>query len=210
MLTLTSRGGAGGGVEGLQKKLGEMRARGVQMPVALNALGRWFALNRIPQSISRNEGNWPAPRRGGRPLMDTGRLRSSFAWTVAGSRLRVGTSLPYARALNRGGTIRPIHGKWLLIPQSPPLTRSQVRAWPHGKAAIRAAYPGSFFREKMPEGPGVYRRRSAGGVERIAAAVREVKLRPYKFLILRPAWCREGAKKLMRWYQSGALSQVAA
>lgn len=176
---------------------------------------------------------WPrAYRAGGRALLDTGRLRQSIAYRSSASNVVIGTAVPYGRLLNEGGTIRPKRGKYLSFPLSPPLTRGQVRAFPRGKDAIRGAYPKSFFLKKGPEGPGVYRPSrtrvatriaSAGkrgyrrvgapsaqygrgrSIERIAAAVKRVRVRAFNWLRWRAAWVEDCRTTARRWLGSGTL-----
>ncbi|MDP2317474.1 MAG: phage virion morphogenesis protein [Pseudomonadota bacterium] len=157
-----------GGADAMAKKLNAMVQRGRNRAAAYRMLGH-ETMNLVQKGISRNEGGWPSPsawprgyRRGGKPLMDTGRLRGSISYRASASGMAVGSNAKYARALNRGATIRP-KGKFLLLPLNPPLTPSEVRAWPRGKSAIKAAYPGSvFLMHGDPrfgfEGPGIYRK----------------------------------------------------
>jgi hypothetical protein len=176
----------------------------------LAAIGQRVALRHMPDTIRKNRPGWPKPdgrfrawRAGESPLVDTGRLSGSWAWRANQRDVRIWTAVRYARQLDRGGEIRP-RGRFLLIPLSPPLTKSEARAWPTGRAAIAARFPGSFFLFG-PEGPGIYRksRRRTGSnvrsrtaryqgrtrsIERIAAARRSVNQRGYHFGHWRREW----------------------
>jgi phage gpG-like protein len=177
----------------------------------LAAIGQRVALRHMPATIRENRPGWAKPspyyrawRSGGQPLVDTGRLVNSWAWRATQNDVHVFTAVRYARQLDKGGTIRP-RGRFLLIPQSPPLRMTEARGWPHGRSAIAARYPGSFFLFHGPEGPGIYRKsriRTASnlrtrtaryqartlGVERIAAAVRQVRQKGYHFGHWRSEW----------------------
>lgn len=128
------------------------------------AIGHRMALTRVPQALRTNVDGWPSPkpfprayRRGGQPLLDTRRLSTAIAYRATEQSVTIGTNLRYGRILQKGGIIRPRYKKWLLVPQSPPLSISEVRTFPSGKAAIQARYPGSFWITKGPDGPGIYR-----------------------------------------------------
>jgi hypothetical protein len=177
----------------------------------LAAIGQRVALRHMPATIRENRPGWPRPssysrawRSGGQPLVDTARLVNSWAWRATQSDVRIRTAVRYARQLDQGGVIRP-RGRFLLLPQSPPLTMTEARGWPRGAAAIRARYPGSFFLFHGPEGPGIYRKsrvrigsnlrtKSASyqarsfGIERIAAARRQINQRGYHFGRWRQEW----------------------
>lgn len=186
----------------------------------LAAIGQRVALRHMPATIRENRYGWAKPsshyrawRQGGQPIVDTGRLVNSWAWQVVNQHyVRIWTAVRYARQLDRGGVIRP-RGKFLLIPLSPPLKKTEARGWPRGRSAIAARYPGSFFLFHGPEGPGIYRksrsfskgqggqrrdqrgRYSAGsgrgsnhGIERIAAARRQINQRGYHFGHWRQEW----------------------
>lgn len=197
-----------GGAEQLRARLRERIARGGRMGDALAAVGHRLAMTTIPLSIRRNESGAPTPRRGGKPLLDTGRLASSIAYRATQRDLVVGTSVPYARILNRGGVIRPRFAKRLLIPQSPPLSRSEARAFPQGRAAIRARFPGSFY-IRGPEGEGIYRKtsfRRARRIELIARAVKSVSQRRTNWLTWRAAWLKDASSTVGRWYATGVIA----
>lgn len=177
----------------------------------LAAIGQRVALRHMPATIRENRPGWPGPsgrfrawRTGEQTLIDTGRLVNSWAWRATQSNVRIWTAVRYARQLDRGGVIRP-RGKFLLIPLSPPLKKTEARGWPRGRSAIAARYPGSFFLFHGPEGPGIYRKsririgsnlssrtaRYAGrtlGIERIAAGVRQIRQRGYHFGHWRQEW----------------------
>ncbi len=177
----------------------------------LAAIGQRVALRHMPATIRENRIGWPKPspryrawRSGGQPLVDTGRLVNSWAWRANQNDVKVFTQVRYARQLNHGGIIRP-KGKFLLIPLSPPLKMTEARGWPRGKAAIAARYPGSFFLFHGPEGPGIYRKsrtrigtslKTKGakyqaktlGIERIAAARRQINQQGYHFGHWRQEW----------------------
>ncbi|HQN09871.1 MAG TPA: hypothetical protein PK569_20080 [Thermoanaerobaculia bacterium] len=177
----------------------------------LAAIGQRVANRHMPATIRENRLGWPNPsarfrswRTGGRPIVDTGRLVNSWAWRASQSNVRIWTAVKYAYQLDKGGVIRP-RGKFLLIPLSPPLKMTEARGWPHGRSAIQARYPRSFFLLRGPEGPGIYRKsrvrigsnlssRTAKyvggpkGIERIAAGVRQVRQKGYHFGHWRQEW----------------------
>lgn len=218
-----------GGADAMARRLDAMVKRGRNRAQAYALLGH-HAMNLVQRGLRENVGGWPPAsswprgyRRGGEALRDTGRLRNSISYRASASGMAAGTNVKYARILNRGGVIRP-KGRFLLLPLNPPLTPSEVRAWPRGAAGIRAAYPGSFFLFG-PEGPGIYRksrvrsvtaaqrkeRRRLGlpsarwqprtkTVERIAAAVRSVRVPAFWYLRWRAPWVRFLAQKYVEWY----------
>ena len=224
-----------GGSASMVRRLDAMVQRGRRRQEAYAALGH-RAMFLVARGLRTNIGNWPSPsswarsyRAGGQALRDTKRLSNSIAYQADARGTDIGTNVPYAKALNRGMTILP-KKQWLLIPLSPPLSQSENRAWPRGKAAIQARYPGSFFlahgdQANGFEGPGIYRKtgawtstrfRSKGGrrlhsatpryrggskrITRIAAAVRSIKLRKYGFLQWRPVWAKDLARRYAIWY----------
>lgn len=188
----------------------------------LAAIGQRVALRHMPDTIRKNRPGWPRPsgryhgwRAGGTPLVDDGYLSGSWAWQVPNQHnVRIWTAKKYAKPLDEGKAIRPRNGRFLLIPLSPPLTKTEAKGFPMGKAAIRARYPGSRFLLKGPEGPGIYRpiryragqviaRTGRGGqyrrtkshryvyrrsIERIAAARRLVQLPAFRFGHWRKEW----------------------
>ena len=177
----------------------------------LAGVGQRVALRHMPATIRENRLGWPRPsshyrawRQGRQPIVDTGRLVNSWAWRATQSNVRIWTAVRYSRQLDEGGVIRP-RGKFLLIPLSPPLKMTEARGWPRGKSAIQARYPGSFFLFHGPEGPGIYRKsrtrigsnlssRTAKyvggtkGIERIAAARRQINQKGYHFGHWRQEW----------------------
>ena len=177
----------------------------------LAAIGQRVANRHMPATIRENRLGWARPssyyrawRTGGQPIVDTGRLVNSWAWRATQSNVRIWTAVKYAYQLDKGGPIRP-RGKFLLIPLSPPLKMTEARGWPRGRSAIQARYPGSFFLFHGPEGPGIYRKsrvrtgsnlssrtaKYAGrtkGIERIAAARRQINQRGYHFGHWRQEW----------------------
>lgn len=219
--------GSNGGAEGMTRRLEAMIRQSRAGAAGYAAVGH-RAMFLVTRGLRENIGHWPSPggwprafRRGEQPLRDTKRLSNSIAYRATAQGVAIGTNVPYARILNRGGTITP-KGRFLLLPLSPPLSRSEVRAWPRGKAAIQARYPGSvFLMHGDPrlgfEGPGIYRksRRRVGsnlrlstarykgrtkGIERIAAAVRSVRIRPYGYLQWRPEWVRDLVQRYAKWH----------
>jgi len=177
----------------------------------LSVIGQRVALRHMPATIRENRPGWAKPspfyrawRSGGQALIDTGRLVNSWAWRSTQSDVKVFTAVRYARQMDKGGFIRP-QGKFLLIPLSPPLKMTEARGWPRGRAAIAARYPGSFFLFHGPEGPGIYRKsrtrigsslKTKGakyqaktlGIERIAAARRQITQKGYHFGHWRQDW----------------------
>ena len=227
---LVLRASYSGGSAAMVKKLDAMVQRGKRQHEAYAALGH-RGMFLVARGLRQNIGNWSPPsswarsyRAGGQPLLDTRRLSNSIAYKANPRGTDIGTNVPYAKSLNRGMKIRP-KKSWLLIPLSPPLSQTEARGFPRGKAAIKARYPGSFFLEHGPDGPGIYLpgdrvtvahrivskttgKRLKRGVairrtappERIAAAVRSVKLNKYRFLEWRPEWAQDLAKRYAIWY----------
>lgn len=177
------------GREALERGLREISTR-VSDQGSLHAIaGHVWVFQELPRVFREKGPGWARPkRRIGSPLQDTGRMRDSWAYSANDQDVRIGTKVRYAGVHQGGRVITPRSGrKFLLIPLSPPLSITEVRAWPLGKAAIAARYPGSFFLIKGPEGPGIYRKTSRTAftvgsrvrhvvIERIAAAVRSVKI----------------------------------
>lgn len=132
-----------------------LRAKDTQ---SLHAIaGHKYLFEELPRVFRAHGPGWQAPkRRIGSPLQDTGRLQSSWAYQAFAAGVKVGTQVRYATTHQLGRVIRPRNKKFLLIPLSPPLTSTEARAWPIGKDAIKARYPGSFFLVKGPDGPGIY------------------------------------------------------
>lgn len=199
----------------------------------LAAIGQRVALRHMPATIRENRLGWPRPsshyrawRQGGQPLVDTGRLVNSWAWRATQSDVKVFTAVMYARILDKGGVIRP-KGKFLNIPLSPPLKMTEARGFPRGRSAIAARYPGSFGLFHGPEGPGIYRKsrvrvgsslktRSASyqakslGIERIAAWVRQVRVRPHGFGRWRQEWMPDLINVAALFVTKGQLAGAAA
>ena len=203
--------------------------------VALRHMPATIRENRLgwPRPSSR----YRAWRSAGQPLVDTARFVNSWAWRATQSDVRIWTGVRYADQLDRGGVIRP-RGRFLLIALSPPLTMTEARGWPRGRSAIAARYPGSFFLFHGPEGPGIYRkagrvighvlrshtvrrgfddvkvgRRSAVrsfGVERIAAARRQINQRGYHFGHWRQEWMPDLLQIAGHFVVSGQLPTAAA
>jgi phage gpG-like protein len=122
----------------------------------LEPAGRWMANSGILDRFDAGGPGWPPPRyRSGRPLMDSGTLRSNWAHQVVESEgiVEVAPSPSaqvYAALQHYGGTVVPKTKQWLMIPLSPPLAISERKMPPRSFKA--------FFLEKGPEGPGLYRR----------------------------------------------------
>lgn len=170
------------GQDVLGKAIAEIAGR-IEDPTDLHAIaGHVWVFQEMPLVFREQGPGWQRPKfRMGQRLLDTGRLRNSWAYRADARDVVVGTAVRYAKLQQEGGTVRPTHGKWLLRPLSPPLSITEARAFPVGKAAIQAKYPGSKF-FLGPEGPGIYRKtgRIAYGAksrkghmawERIAAAM---------------------------------------
>lgn len=194
----------------------------------LAAIGQRVALRHMPATIRENRPGWAKPspfyrawRSGGQTLIDTGRLVNSWAWRSSQSDVKVFTAVRYARQMDKGGVIRP-KGKFLLIPLSPPLKMTEARGWPRGKAAIAARYPGSFFLFHGPEGPGIYRKsrtrigsnlKTKGakyqaktlGIERIAAARRQITQKGHHFGHWRQEWMPDLIDMTGRYLVDGRL-----
>lgn len=199
----------------------------------LAAIGQRVANRHMPATIRENRLGWPRPsshyrawRQGGQPLVDTARFVNSWAWRATQSDVHVWTAVRYAYQLDKGGTIRP-RGRFLLIPLSPPLSMTEARGWTRGQAAIAARYPGSFFLFHGPEGPGIYRKsrvrtgsnlrsrtaRYAGrtkGIERIAAARRQINQKGYHFGHWRQEWMPDLINVAALFVTRGQLAGAAA
>lgn len=199
----------------------------------LAAIGQRVALRHMPATIRENRWGWPKPsaharawRSGGQPLVDTARLVNSWAWRATQNDVTVFTAVRYARQLDKGGVIRP-RGKFLLIPLSPPLKMTEARGWPRGRSAIAARYPGSFFLFHGPEGPGIYRKsrvrvgtslrtKAASyqakslGIERIAAARRQITQRGYHFGRWRREWMPDLLNVAGLFLTTGKIAAAAA
>lgn len=192
------------GLTTIQGQLAAMARRASDKPRFLSYVGHRTALTLVPLSLRKNEMNAPAPKyRKGQPMVDTGRLRASIAYVASATSVTVGTSVKYGHILNVGGVIKPRFRKWLLIPLSPPLSVTEVRAFPQGSAAIKARYPGSFFLEKGPEGPGIYRPRQSGRIQRIAMARRSVTIKARKWLVWREAWLADFSRAWAEYALTG-------
>lgn len=199
----------------------------------LAAIGQRVALRHMPATIRENRPGWAGPsgrfrawRVGEQTLIDTARLVNSWAWRVLNQHdVRIWTAVRYARQLDKGGVIRP-RGRFLLIPLSPPLNKTDARGWPRGRTAIAARYPGSFFLFAGPEGPGIYRksrvrtgsnvasrtaryRGRTRGIERIAAAVRQVRQPGYHFGHWRQEWMPDLIDIVSRFVVTGQLPASA-
>lgn len=207
-------------------------------------IGHRMALTRIPLALRTNPDGWPAPksfprayRGGGQPLRDSGRLARAIGYKATAQNVTIGTNVIYAKILQKGGTITPRNAKWLIMPLAPPLSISEVRAFPRGKSAIQARYPGSFWLTKGPEGPGIYRtiRGKAGTksrkygdrrkgqisaswerhehegktIERIAAGMKKIKVHKYNWLRFRPTDIQDAREQLLEWVKTGHLPGVA-
>jgi hypothetical protein len=103
---------------------------------------------------------------------------------------------------------------------------TEARGWPRGRSAIAARYPGSFFLFHGPEGPGIYRKsrvrtgsnlrsrtaRYAGrtrGIERIAAARRQINQKGYHFGHWRQEWMPDLIDMTGRYLVDGRLPSSA-
>jgi phage gpG-like protein len=99
-----------------------------------------MATDMIRSHLYRGQGFAPlspatAEYRGaGRPLQDTGALRDSITYSLAGSdTVSVGTNKPYAKIQNNGGVIRA-KKNWLWIPATG--TRQLQRRYGYGVTAV--------------------------------------------------------------------------
>jgi phage gpG-like protein len=60
---------------------------------------------------------WPGlVLRSGKPLLNTGRLRSSFSYQASRRSFTIGTNVAYAKTHQRGMTITPVKGRFLRFP----------------------------------------------------------------------------------------------
>jgi hypothetical protein len=75
------------------------------------AAAEWTARDGMPAYfMSTGEGTWPPVKRGGTPLMLTGKLLAGFTFTTDGDKFRITTTGKPANIvgiLNNGGTIKP-------------------------------------------------------------------------------------------------------
>ncbi len=123
----------------------------------LEPAGRWMASSGLLDRFDAGGPGWAPPRyRAGRPLMDSGALRSNWAHRVVEAEGVVEvtpspSASAYAALQHYGGTVVPKTKRWLMIPLSPPLSASERRLG--NPRSFKA-----FFLEKGPEGPGLYRR----------------------------------------------------
>lgn len=86
---------------------------------ALQDVGYYVAFKWMPALFkSSGQGTWPAVKRGGNPLWDTGTLARSFGWSLGMDRKSVviGNPMKYAALQNFGGTVTPKSAKFLAIP----------------------------------------------------------------------------------------------
>lgn len=160
----------------------------------VNAVAAHAGRNAVEASIWMDALHLPSPqayprayRAGGIPILDKQRIVNSIAYSSNKSGGRVGTAVPYARRVQKGGTVVPKGHPWLLLPLNPPLSPKECQTWPVGRMAIRAKYPGSFFLGlDTTSAPGIYRRSSGGRLERIAAARHSTYIPPREWLV----WAR--------------------
>lgn len=150
--------------------------------------GEYMVNQKIPMRFRAHGPGWPDVARGGSPLIDTGSLRNANDWRVEGDTLVVGNTRPQARLMNRGGDIVPKNARFLALPLSPPLSRTEART------KRPRDFAGAFALMRGPEGPGVYRKTGgwAGipyarsfkvrGIERIFAFARKVTIKKRPFL----------------------------
>jgi len=138
------------------------------------AVGHYMAMTEVPQIIRESGPGWPPVRRGGSPLIDTGRLRNSISYVASERDVKIGTCLIYGRTHQEGLTIKPKNGKYLAIPLSPPLTPTQART----------ARPRDFdntFVAKSKKGNLMIFQRTGKKVRAIYMLVKQskIKARPY-------------------------------
>jgi len=172
-----------GGVNRLRGKLKEAADRakpGMKAQLYRDA-GNYMVNQVIPLRFRAHGPGWPAVARGGSPLIDTGLLRNSNDWRVEGDTLLIGNTRPQARLQNRGGVLVPKNAKFLAIPLSPPLSRTEARV------KKPRDFPGAFVLMHGPNGPGLYRktgqfRGKVHGIERLFAFVKKVTIKKRPFL----------------------------
>jgi hypothetical protein len=172
------------GADRLRGKLKEAaaRAKPSMKAVLQRDAGNYMVNQVIPLRFRAHGPGWAASRSTS-PLMDTKLMSNSNDWRVEGDTLFVGNTRPQARLQNRGGTVVPKNSRFLAIPQSPPLSRTQARV------NKPRDFAGAFVLMKGPEGMGLYRKtasygagRWTKGVERIFAFVKKVTIKKRPFL----------------------------
>lgn len=187
------------GVDRIRGKLKEAaeRAKPSMKAKLYRNAGNYMVNQVIPLRFRAHGPGWPAVARGGSPLIDTGLLRNSNDWRVEGDVLIVGNTRPQARVQNRGGTIVPKNSRFLALPLSPPLSRTQARV------NKPRDFAGAFVLMKGPNGPGLYRKSrgtfAGKGVERIFAFVKKVTIKKRPFLYWGPAFAevKDRMKRLL-------------
>jgi phage gpG-like protein len=85
-------------------------------------------------------------RTGGKPLLDTGRLRSSFSYQPSRSVVRIGTNFIGARVHQYGATITPKNGRFLVFRGKKQTRRRSFTPWIF---ATKVVIP---RRQMVPEG----------------------------------------------------------
>lgn len=209
------------GTEAVSKAIDEISSRTADFTTLHSIAGHVWVYQELPLVFREQGPGWRRPMfRAGQRLRDTGRLQASWAYKADAADVKVGTNVRYAATHQFGAVIRP-HGRWLLRPLSPPLSISEARAFPSGKAAIQARYPKSFFLARGPEGPGIYRQTSRvaytvrtrvahHAIERIAAAMRSVKIDASPMAKKTPRLLDKIARNWVLWIASGAGKQPPA
>ena len=84
--------------------------------IMVSDIKKRFSTGTAPDGTRWKPLKFARPRGGNRPLLDTGRLRSSIVGRFDMNGVTVGTAHPGAALQNFGGTVRPVKGKFLAIP----------------------------------------------------------------------------------------------
>jgi len=117
-------------IEGKEELLASLKAMQVRAEKKLDLFadaGHYMTFTAVPMNFRQHGPGWPSVRRGGSPLIDTGRLRNSISYTANSRDVVIGSRLAQAGIHNRGGEVRPRAGKFLAIPLVPPLTLTEAR-----------------------------------------------------------------------------------
>lgn len=102
------------------------------------AYGVSSTLGRFRDQAGPDGTPWPASRRGGKTLRDSGRLAASIAGRSDARSAVWGTNLAYAAVHQFGGTIRPRDARALAIPIHPSAQGRSPREWPDGELTLIA------------------------------------------------------------------------
>lgn len=153
------------GMKEFREAFARMTDRGAERDVLLATAGaykREEAMANVRNGPLTPVQAWPRlMRAGARNLFDRARIYKSIGYRVGVNDVSIGTAVPYAGRHNDGAIVRP-HGRWLAIPQSPPLRQSESH-----KETKEFRAQGSFVLMRGPEGPGIYRKTTNQSVRRV-------------------------------------------